>query len=269
MNNIKVKDVLKMLDAAYPFALALEWDNVGLLVGDANSGVTGIVTALDLTDEVIDKALEINAELIITHHPIMFSPVKRILADESEGRLLHRLIQNSISLIAMHTNFDAAVGGVDEALARKICNVIGGDEGSISVMEPASADNTCGIGRIYDLSEKSTPKKIAEALGKAFGVYAHTTLPQREVSRVASVCGSGGDYWEMALEMGADVIITGESSYHKALDGAKMGIATVVLGHDVSEAHAPGILADYLQKNINSVQYKIRIECVGVSGIFC
>ncbi|MBE5816578.1 MAG: Nif3-like dinuclear metal center hexameric protein [Clostridiales bacterium] len=268
MNNIKVSNVLEILNRAYPFSLALEWDNVGLLVGSPQREVTGIVTALDLTDEVIDKAIEINASLIITHHPIMFSPVRSILADEGEGKLIFRLIKSSISLIAAHTNFDAARGGVDEAFAKKICNAVGADIESIEIMEKSPLDASCGTGRIYSLNEKSTALTVAKGLETAFGAGALVALPEKEVSRVASVCGSGGDYWDMALKMGADLIITGESSYHKALDGAKMGISTIVLGHDVSEAHAPGVLADYLQNSLNSVQYKIRIECADVSPLF-
>ena len=263
-----VGKILEIIDGFAPFDTAMSWDNAGLLIGKKENEVTGILCALDATPEVAREAKTLGAQLLVTHHPVMFRPIQRLDEENPEAETICELIRNGVSLIAAHTNFDAARGGVDEAFAKKICNAVGADIESIEIMEKSPLDASCGTGRIYSLNEKSTALTVAKGLETAFGAGALVALPEKEVSRVASVCGSGGDYWDMALKMGADLIITGESSYHKALDGAKMGISTIVLGHDVSEAHAPGVLADYLQNSLNSVQYKIRIECADVSPLF-
>ncbi len=117
---VTVGNIASVLFEWAPLQLAWERDNVGLLVGDASSEVRHALVTLDCTSEIIDEALEKGCSLIISHHPVMFLPTKRVLWSDPEGRLIGRLIQNGISLIAMHTNADAASGGVNTALARRL-----------------------------------------------------------------------------------------------------------------------------------------------------
>ena len=112
-----VQDVLWALDQAFPFALAEEWDNVGLLLGDARREVSGCVVALDATEEALDFARARGANLLVTHHPVLFRARKRLVEDDVEARFLCRAIREGVSLIAAHTNFDNAPGGMNDCLA--------------------------------------------------------------------------------------------------------------------------------------------------------
>ncbi|MEI6521434.1 MAG: Nif3-like dinuclear metal center hexameric protein, partial [bacterium] len=117
---MKVKDFIKIVDNFAPFNLSESWDNTGLLIGDKNTEVTGVITSLDVTDTVIDCAIENNANLIIAHHPLLFSPQKMITEDIGVGSLMIKLIKNEISLIAAHTNLDKAPNGLNQYLAERI-----------------------------------------------------------------------------------------------------------------------------------------------------
>ena len=112
-----VQDVLWALDQAFPFALAEEWDNVGLLLGDARREVSGCVVALDATEEALDFARARGANLLVTHHPVLFRARKRLVEEDVEARFLCRAIREGVSLIAAHTNFDNAPGGMNDCLA--------------------------------------------------------------------------------------------------------------------------------------------------------
>ena len=111
-----VKDIYRFIDIIAPFSTQEEWDNSGLLVGEENKEVSRILFALDITSDVLNQAINANAELIITHHPIIFKPVSNILSDS----LLYKLIENGISIISAHTNYDKAVDGVNDILCKTI-----------------------------------------------------------------------------------------------------------------------------------------------------
>ena len=112
-----VQDILAMIDAVAPFETQEEWDNCGLLVGSPRQEVSGILFALDVTEPVIDEAIRLGASLIITHHPLMFSPVRRITDEDYEGRLITRMLANRLSMISAHTNLDRAPDGISDVLA--------------------------------------------------------------------------------------------------------------------------------------------------------
>ena len=115
--SVKAEQILALLDNIAPFALAEEWDNVGLLAGSRETEVETVLCALDLTERVLDEALEIGAQMIVTHHPILFRARRNLCADDAEGRLLVRLAGSGLAMAAMHTNFDNAHPGVNDALA--------------------------------------------------------------------------------------------------------------------------------------------------------
>ena len=114
---LKVKDVYGWVDEIAPFDKAESWDNVGLLCGSMENEVQAIFCALELNDEVLDAALEKGCSLIVTHHPILFGGRKNLCEDTAEGRLLCRLVRAHMNLIAAHTNYDVAAGGVNDCLA--------------------------------------------------------------------------------------------------------------------------------------------------------
>ena len=146
---MKVQQVFSLIDAVAPFETQLEYDNSGLLIGSPSAEVTGILFALDVTDRVIDEALSLGADLIVTHHPILFNAVQRITDENYEGRLIMKMIRSGLSLISAHINLDQAPSGINDALAEMIGlkdvtgeGFVRGTMRSSSIMTRCSKPNT-------------------------------------------------------------------------------------------------------------------------------
>ena len=243
---LTVQQVYDFINERAPFETQLGFDNSGLLVGDPSCEVTGIHFALDVTSKVIDEAIANGANLIVTHHPMMFSPIKRLVETNYEARLLCRLIREGISLIAAHTNLDQAVGGINDVLANQIglTNVTG--EGFV---------------RVGSLSLPMTAGELAESISNALGdVVRVMGNPFVMVDKVGMCSGSGADEWATAAAMGAQAFLTGEAKHHIALEASDAGMVILEAGHHATEA--PGIfaLADALQKADIVVQYHVRVS---------
>lgn len=244
-----VQHIYDFINERAPFETQVAYDNSGLLVGDPAREVTGVHFALDVTHAVIDEAVASGANLIVTHHPLMFSPVKRLVETNHESRLLCRLIREGISLISAHTNLDQAPGGINDVLASVLglTNVVG--EGFL---------------RVGDLPEPTT----------AAGLAAHIMIRLNDavrlmgdenaaVTRVGLCSGSGSDEWPQAAAMGAQAFITGEVKHHHALEAADSGVVIIEAGHHATEE--PGIfaLADALQNCPGIVQCNVRVTRSG------
>lgn len=242
---LTVQNVYDFINARAPFETQLPFDNSGLLLGRPDAPVTGIHVALDVTEPVIDEAVALGANLLVTHHPLMFSPVKRLVETDYEARLLCRLIRSGISLIAAHTNLDAAPGGMNDALAAAL-----------------SLTDVTGEGflRVGTLPCPMTAAEFAAHAGRCLGDAVRLMGDaSARVTRLGLCSGSGGDEWPAAAEMGADAFLTGEMKHHLALAAAARGVAVFEAGHHATEA--PGIfaLADALQIWPDAVQCKVRV----------
>lgn len=242
---LTIQQVYDFIDARAPFETQVAYDNSGLLVGDPHRHVTGIHLALDVTDAVIDEAVAQGANLIITHHPLMFSPIKRLVETNYEARLLCRLIREGISLIAAHTNLDQAQGGVNDALA----SAIG--------LENVSGEGFLRVGDLpHALSAAALAAHISRCLSDSVRVMGDSSAV---ISRVGMCSGSGSDEWPQAAAMGAQAFLTGEAKHHHALEAAASGVVILEAGHHATEI--PGIfaLADALQTWDNIVQCNVRV----------
>jgi len=219
-----VADVLKTLTDFAPFDAKMDFDNVGHLVGSTTTRVTELLVALDITSEVIDEAIELGAELIVSHHPIMFS-AKTVTNSTVVGRKLMKLVSNNISAICMHTNLDAAAGGVNDALAEAL------GLRNVDLIEPAPA-----YGRVGTLASPMPMREFLEHVKTRLngrGLRYHNS--GRAVSRVAVVGGSGGSYLERALELGFDTLVTGEAKYDVFLDARELGMNLIDADHFCTE----------------------------------
>lgn len=211
-----VQDVLWALDQAFPFALAEEWDNVGLLLGDARREVSGCVVALDATEEALDFARARGANLLVTHHPVLFRARKRLVEEDVEARFLCRAIREGVSLIAAHTNFDNAPGGMNDCLATALgLNNVLSLEGGLRVGKAEAGD---------------WAQRVQERLQTPVRVYGSPVG-----MRVAVCGGAGGEFWKIALAAGADVYVTGEIRYHEALEAMQSGLCVLEAGHGPTE----------------------------------
>ena len=243
-----LSDFIKMQEAIAPPELALDYDNVGLLIGTTRN-IRKVLVALDCTVEVASEAAASGADLVLTHHPLFFHGIKRILPDDPETAAAYILIQNGIGLYAAHTNLDAASGGVNDALAESI------GAGS------ASAVTDDGIGRVALFSPPVTLKdlivRIEDALRTKvrFSGEADTLVQKGWI-----VSGAGGDMIRTAVDFGCDVFITGEIKHHEALACSCYGIPCIVCGHYESEAVVLKKWISRLQSFQNDVQYSLSIS---------
>ena len=234
---MKCSDVLNIIESFANSSLKEEWDNVGLLVGSGNEEITKILVALDLTDAVIDEATREKAQLIVTHHPIMLSPLKKI-GDSGDGAKVTKLIKNGICHIAAHTNLDNASGGVNDALAK-----------AIGLSNIRSFDGAMGrIGTIEPMPFIDFVKTVSEELSSPHLKYVgHET----DVVTSVGVCGgSGGDFTEAFKEEGADVFVTADVKYHISQYAAENNIKIIDAGHFETESCIVDVLLNLLSEKL-------------------
>ncbi len=224
---MKVRDVQKLLDQHSPEGAACDWDNVGLLVGDADMEVGRIYVALDATDEVIAHAIEGGCEMIVTHHPMIFSGLKRVVTSDFTGRRVMDLITHGIALYAMHTNFD--IYGMADLAARKL----GLNDCEPLEVTDEDGEEPQGIGRVGVLSESLRLRAFAEEVRDIFGishVRVFGDLSER-VRKVAVCPGSGKGDIDEAIAKGADVYVTGDIDHHSGIDANMKGLSIIDAGH--------------------------------------
>lgn len=247
-----VQDFMNLVDRIAPFETQMESDNAGLLVGSARQQVNRILLALDVTEAVIDEAVSLGAELIITHHPLMFTPRRSLTDADYEGRLIRRLVRENISLIAAHTNLDQAPGGINDTLAG-LCGLT----------------DVCGEGflRYGTLPEAVPARDFAAELSRRLGDSVRLMGPGETVIRRVALCSGGGSSeWAGAEENGCDAFVSGEIRHHHALEMADRGIVALECGHFATEAPGMDALASALQNDPDTIQYKVRIFVSEVSA---
>lgn len=237
----RVDEILAYVQQLAPPELAESWDNPGLLV-DCGAEVTSILVSLDVTDEVIAEAEYQGCQLIVSHHPVIFTPLRAV----ERGSLPFRLIKKNISALCAHTNLDAAEGGVNDIL----CRLLG-------VQEAQPLDKLGRIGRVRTTSAPLLAEQCRQVLG------AHVKLVDagKPINRVAVVGGSGGDFLKAAIAAGADALVTGEAGHHTALDARHAGLSLVAAGHYATEMPLVPVLADKLAKRFAGVRVLCSRRC--------
>lgn len=224
------KEVMETIEANYPGECAMDWDNVGLLVGRKDKEVKKIYVALDAVDEVIEAAAEASADMLITHHPMIFSAMRRITEDDFIGKRIIRLIQEDIAYYAMHTNYD--VMGMAE-LAERMMRLKDSQVLEVTCPEGPFNGKPQGIGRVADLEEPVTLRECCEVVKSNFSLETVRAFGNLEapVRRVAISPGSGKSMVKAALDMHADVLITGDIDHHTGIDAVAQGLAIIDAGH--------------------------------------
>ena len=242
---LSVGDVVNGLESFAPTALAEDWDNVGLLVGDLGWSTERVMTCLTVTPTTVTEAIENRADLIVSHHPLPFQPLKSITTATTPGHMLLDLIGAKIALYSAHTAFDSAEAGINQHLAIGL---------GLQAIEPLmqnldSQESDVGSGRL-GVADGGSLLEVAERV-KAFLEIDSVRIvgpPEQEVERVAIACGSGGAFLETALERGCNCLVTGEINFHGCLEAEARGIGLVLPGHFSSERFAMESLADFLSE---------------------
>ena len=238
----RIQDILTSLEQQIPLDLAEPWDNVGLLLGDAQVEARGIMTCLTLTSDVADEAIAQRANLIVTHHPILFKAVKRLTTETAEGRMLLSLIRAGISVYSPHTAFDSASEGINQQISVSL---------GLSDIEPLrlKPQTSDGSGRMGQLPVPIKLEELLRRLKTICPAERHSYVGDLGLTcqKIAVACGAAGEFLADASTLGCQVLITGETRFHTCLEARSLGTALVLVGHYASERPAVENLATTLQ----------------------
>ncbi len=236
---MKLKKIIEILENEFPKEQAFEWDNVGLLVGDEDAEITKILVTLDITPDVTEEAERQGAELILSHHPIMFSPVHKVTDETTDGEILKKAIKNDINIYAAHTNCDVAKNGINGYL----CDLF-----SLSDVRYLSENAPVRIGALKE--EKSADdfiKEVKEKLNTPFVRICGDT--KKIIKKIAVGSGACADYINEAVMQEADLMVTADVKYHEMLDAQEKGIIIVDAGHYPTEICVIDIFCNLLGKS--------------------
>ncbi len=253
----RVKDILSSLNILAPFNRAEPWDNVGLLVGNPDMEVTALLAGLDPTNSLIDEAISLGANTVITHHPVIFKPLPAIDTSVPNGRLLEKALINRIAIIGCHTNFDSAETGVSTILA----NQLGLDNHSPLIPALHETSTQSGLGRIGSyrdpLSSAEFLKHVLDILGLD-SVQVAGILPKK-ITIVAVCGGSGSEFAPQARILGADVYLSAEIKHSTAIWAIESNFCIIDGTHYATEKPAISLLVKKLEEANRSQQWNIRI----------
>ncbi|MCL1844907.1 MAG: Nif3-like dinuclear metal center hexameric protein [Defluviitaleaceae bacterium] len=233
-HTMTAEKIIKILNEWSPESCAEEWDNVGLLIGDSSQPVRKVLVALDATEAVINEAVSENFDFLITHHPLIYNPIKKITTADPTGRKILTLIKNGIGIYCAHTNLDKAPGGVNDCLAEKI-----GLE-KIAPLIPESenepeSENIFGIGRTGYLKKETTLAQLIQHIKSVLNLPSlRFSGNSSKILKKIAVCGgdgSGNRYIDAAIAAECDAYVTGDLRYHAVQDALESGIALIDITH--------------------------------------
>lgn len=241
-----VQEIFELLNAKAPVAQKMDFDNVGLLVGHSDAPVSRVLVALDITDEVIGEAAELGAELIVSHHPLFFD-LKAVSDASWEGQKALALAERHMAAICMHTNLDAAQGGVNDALMETLGGMAAG------ILEPDT-----GIGRVGELSEPMDFSAFLAHVKSALhgnGLRYHDG--GRPVKQLAVCGGSGGSDLGLAAAAGCDTYVTADIKYHQFLEAKHLGLNLIDADHFCTENVVVPVLARWLGEAFPELEVRL------------
>ena len=247
-----VQQVYEVMQRLAPPELAEHWDNPGLLV-DCGGNVRRVLVTLDITPEVVAEAAAKQCTVIVAHHPVIFDPLKRLCPAD----VPYQLVQAGISAICMHTNLDAAEGGVNEVLA-----------GIFGMRDWEVFADGCGrVGEVEPITVPELARKAQAVLGgrcnrprSGPAVQVKFADTGRTVRRLAVISGAGGSMFEDALAVGADCLLTGEANHHAAIDAVRLGLSLVAAGHYATEFPVCAAIADRLHAAFPELEVRVSGE---------
>ena len=250
-----VGDIIGHLNRIAPPELAEEWDNPGLQVGQSDRPVASIRIALDPTPEVVDSACRAGCDLLITHHPLIFRPLKCVDGNTVTGRIIYQALSHEMAIVAAHTNLDAAPGGLNDLLAERM---------GLKQLRPLTQGRVpdLGIGRVGTLHRPLTLADLVHQLKRDLDLTRVTVAGRSDlvVSQAAVCTGSGSGLWGAFVQSGAQAYISGDLHYHNARDAWDLDLGLVDIGHFASEKMVVDLLSRKLQSALEQEGRSVRIE---------
>lgn len=228
-----VREIRDFFDEMAPFYMKLDFDNIGHLVGFSDAPVSRIVTALDITDEVIDEAISRGAELIVSHHPLIFDALKRVTDDDTKGKKIIRMIQHGVSAICLHTNLDTADGGVNDLLMAALGAEV---TGLLSPHGSHPDGRPYGVSRLGELDAPMDFDAFLERTKRVLQVNGLRYVSGgRPVKKIACCGGAGGGDLQKAIEAGCDTFVTADLKYDHFLRAKELGLNLIDADHFCTE----------------------------------
>ena len=250
MKNCTVQTVCDAMNRIAPKHLAEEWDNPGLLVGDPRQSLNKILVCLDISDEIINQAIESNVQMIVTHHPMIFRAIKNIRTDLPLGSKIRSLIKNDIACFAAHTNLDSAEGGVNDVLAEKL-----------GLIDVKTFDEELSLGRIGKLETEMTAKEFALHVKKVLNTNNVRLIEAGDfkIKKVGLCGGAGSEFIAKAKFLGADAFVTGDVKYHEAQSAVGNKIHVIDAGHFATEFPIVHNLVEKLKEEFKRLNIDVEV----------
>ena len=246
---MKVRDIIAVIEDFAPLSIQEGWDNSGLCVGSPEAEVSSVLFALDCTESLVDEAIECGADMIITHHPLIFSGLKKISPEDQVGAAVIKAIKNGISIYAAHTNADKVVAGVSGAMAAKL--------GLVDVRILDEDGEGTGLGVVGNLPQPLAVESVMSLVKDRFALKVLKSSKPLDgmITRVAMCGGSGGSLIGAARKSGAQLYISGDISYHNFF--TPEGFMIMDIGHYESEIEIVNILFSLIKKNFPTFAVRI------------
>ena len=236
---VQARDIYDYLNEIAPFDTAMSFDNVGLLVGDEKTVSDKVLVALDATRAVVEEAVRVGARIVVTHHPVIFEPLKAL----SSRSVPYLAAQQGVTILSAHTNLDVAAGGVNDTLAE-----------AVGVIPCQRFDKDCAL--LGELDDYASCREMAEHLRETLGLKGlRYTDIGRDIRTILVSCGAGGGNVGLAIQYGADAIVTGEIKHHQILMAQDNDIAVFDLGHFGSEDCIVPKLAAQLRERFSGTEF--------------
>ena len=256
---MRLKKIIKQLEGKFPLELAEEWDNVGLLLDSTRREIKSIMLCLDITRDVVDKAVANKVDLIISHHPFIFYPLKKITTDEVNGEKILKLARNNIAVYSMHTNIDSGIGGLNDFIIKKI-----GQEGKVFAISNNRSielrklvtsdlidekDKIINPLRIQKFKSAITIEELCKIIKEKLCISNIRVVGDTaRLVKSYAICTGSGMSFSGNVKKKADVFITGDLKYHESLDAVEEGKTIIDLGHYESEY----LFVELLEENLKT-----------------
>ncbi len=257
---MKVREIASVIESFAPLSIQESWDNSGLVIGSPEQEVHGVLLGFDCTPELVDEAVECGADMIVTHHPLIFSGIKKISPDEPVGLAVMKAIAAGVAVYAAHTTADKVPGGVSGAMARRL------ELRDVHILDEEPGG--FGLGAVGELQTPMGGSEFIEYVKSRFGlkVVRCSHVPEIPVSRVAMCGGSGGSLIESARKAGAQAYLCGDISYHHFFTTKDFMVMDI--GHFEGEVEIVDILFSLLRKNFPNFAIRTSVNLAASNPVF-
>lgn len=236
--SITKEELVRCIETIAPKELMESWDNTGIQLDVGHREINRILVCLDVCSETIEEAIEEDCEFIVSHHPLLFSPIRRVSKEDAVGRYLIKLIRNNISVYSSHTSFDSTAGGNNDFLADKL---------GLTEVETPAEEPVMRTGKLPEaVSLRAFCERVDLEIMGGKGLR-YSGKDEQEIRKVGICTGAGADLMDTAVELGCDVLVTGDVKYHEFQRAEQMGLALIDAGHYETEIFFNENMAEKLQ----------------------